>query len=128
MTNQSDFLSYDELQNAIERDSTDNNYKTAADFLLNAVNDYPTLNLKEPTDLIAALRQELKDKLTFDNLDKYSEILREERDSWRISAVNSLIEMFDFERKNNYDKSIELETIIRQLTDYYRKKHNDNGH
>ena len=59
MTSKNEFLSYDELQNAIENDGTDNNYKTAADFLLSSVTDYPTFNLKEPTELVAALRQTL---------------------------------------------------------------------
>jgi hypothetical protein len=95
MTNNSDFLSYDELQNAIENDGTDNNFKTAADFLLCAVTDYPTFNLKEPTDLVAALRQSINNTLTFDNLDNYLKSLSPNNDAWTIEAVNSLLEMFD---------------------------------
>jgi hypothetical protein len=121
MTNISDFLSYDELQNAIENDGTENNFKTAADFLLSAVTDYPTFNLKEPTDLVAALRQAINEKLTFDNLDYYLKTLSPDKDAWTIEAINSLIEMFDFERKNIFDKAIELDKIIQQLTQHYRQ-------
>lgn len=121
MTNISDFLSYDELQNAIENDGTDNNFKIAAEFLLSAITDYPTLNLKEPTDLVAALRQAINDKLTFDNLDKYLKSLSPDKDAWVMEAINSLLEMFDFERKNNFNKVIELDTIIRQLTKHYKQ-------
>ena len=121
MTNNSNFLSYDELQNAIEKDVTDNNFKTAADFLLSAVTDYPTFNLKEPTDLVAALRQLINNKLTFDNLANYLKSLSPNKDAWIIEAVTSLLEMFDFERKNTFDKSIELDTIIRKLTQHYRQ-------
>jgi hypothetical protein len=121
MTTNTDFLSFDELQNAIENDVTDNNFKTAADFLLSAVTDYPTFNLKEPTDLVAALRQSINNKLTFDNLDNYLKTLSSNKDAWIIEAVTSLLKMFDFERKNTFDKSIELDTIIRQLTKHYRQ-------
>jgi hypothetical protein len=117
----SDFLSYDELQNAIENDKTDNNFKIAANFLLNAVTDYPTFKLKEPTDLVARLRQSVNGKLTFENLDKYLNSLSLEKDAWAIEAISALVEMFDFERKNIFDKTIELETIIRQLTQHYRQ-------
>lgn len=120
MTNNSNFLSYDELENAIENDRTNNNFKTAADFLLCAVNDYPTLNLKEPTDLVSALRQSINNKLTFENVDNYLKSLSPYNDPWTMEAVTSLLEMFDFERKNNFDKTIELETIIMQLTQHYR--------
>lgn len=117
-----DFLSYDELlQNAIENDETNNNFKTAADFLLSAVTDYPTYNLKEPTDLVAALRQSINGKLTFDNLDNYLKSLRPDNDAWTIEAISSLLEMFDFERKNSFDRTIELESIIQQLTQHYRQ-------
>jgi len=121
MTNNIDLLSYDELQNAIENDGTDNNFKIAADFLLSAVTDFPTFNLKEPMDLVTALRQAINDKLTFDNLDNYLKSLSPGKDAWTMEAINSLLEMFDFERKNTFDKAIELDTIIRQLTQHYRQ-------
>ena len=121
MTSSRNFLSYDELQNAIENDLTDNNFKTAANFLLSAVTDYPTFNLKEPTDLVAALRQSINSKLTFDNLNYYLKSLSPDKDTWTIEAITSLLEMFDFERKNTFDKTIEIETVIRQLTQHYRQ-------
>jgi hypothetical protein len=115
-----DFLSYDELRNAIENDGTENNFKTAATFLLNAVSDFPTFNLKEPADLIINLRQELNDKLVFENIDNYLRAVSIENDIWTQESISSLLEMFDFERKNIYDKKIELDTIIRKLTEHYR--------
>lgn len=121
MTNNSDFLSYDELQNAIQNDETNNNFKTAADFLLNAITDYPIFNLKEPCDLVTSLRQVIKDKLIFENLEKYLKSLSCDKDVWTMETIHSLLEMFDFERKNIYDKRIELDTIIHQLTKHYRQ-------
>ena len=120
MINKNEFLSYNELRIAIENDGTENNYKTAATFLLNAVSDFPTFNLKEPADLIINLRQELNDKLVFENIDNYLRAVSIENDIWTQESISSLLEMFDFERKNIYDKKIELDTIIRKLTEHYR--------
>lgn len=120
MTNINDFLSYDELLYAIENDGTDNHYKTASDFLLSAVTDYPIFNIKEPTELVVALRQRVNNKLTYDNLYNYLISLNPDRDAWTMEAITSLLEMFDFDRKNAFDHSVELQTIIRQLTQHYR--------
>lgn len=121
-SNSLDFLTYNELFEAIENDASDNHFKTAANFLESAVTDWPTFNLKEPRDLIKELKGEIKDKLTYDNLDKYLKNLKPNNDAWKIEAVNTLLEMFDFNRQNSFDKTIELEKIIENLTLHYRKK------
>jgi hypothetical protein len=116
------FISYDELFNAIENDTTENNFKTSAEFLMSAVTDWPTLNLQEPKNLIAELKNEIKKKLNFDNIESYLKNLRATNDGWKTEAVSALLEMFDFDRKCNNDKSIELEKIVENLTQHYRKK------
>ena len=116
------FISFDELFNAIENDSTENNFKTSAAFLISAVTDWPKLNLQEPKDLIAELKLEIKEKLNFDNLKSYVEQLNPNNDAWKMEAVTALLEMFDFDRKGINDKSISLETIVDKLTHHYRHK------
>ncbi len=116
------FISFDELFNAIENDSTENNFKTSAAFLISAVTDWPKLNLQEPKDLIAELKLEIKEKLNFDNLKSYLEQLNPNNDAWKMEAVTALLEMFDFDRKGINDKSISLETIVDKLTQHYRHK------
>ena len=116
------FISFDELFNAIENDSTENNFKTSAAFLISAVTDWPKLNLQEPKDLIAELNLEIKEKLNFDNLKSYVEQLNPNNDAWKMEAVTALLEMFDFDRKGINDKSISLETIVDKLTQHYRHK------
>src|SRR6476659_4859189 len=113
-----DLISYEELFHAVENDTTDNHFKTAAQFLLQAVNDWPTTNLNEPQGLIAELKNEIKDKLTFDNIVRYSRTLRAEIDPWKMEAVSSLHEMFDFNRTNNVDRKIELEEIVIRITQH----------
>ncbi|PIV50511.1 MAG: hypothetical protein COS19_03975 [Flavobacteriaceae bacterium CG02_land_8_20_14_3_00_34_13] len=115
------FISYDELFNAIENDLTENKFKTSAEFLMSAVTDWPTLNLQEPKDLIAELKSEIKEKLTFDNLEGYLKNLKPNTDAWKMEAVTALLEMFDFDRINN-DRSIDLEIIVDKLTQHYRQK------
>ncbi|MBK7036691.1 MAG: hypothetical protein IPI31_15680 [Bacteroidetes bacterium] len=116
------FISFDELFNAIENDSTENNFKTSAAFLISAVTDWPKLNLQEPKDLIAELNLEIKEKLNFDNLKSYVEQLNPNNDAWKMEAVTALLEMFDFDRKGINDKSVSLETIVDKLTHHYRHK------
>ena len=116
------FISFDELFNAIENDSTENNFKTSAAFLISAVTDWPKLNLQEPKDLIAELKLEIKEKLNFDNLKSYVEQLNPNNDAWKMEAVTALLEMFDFDRKGINDKSVSLETIVDKLTHHYRHK------
>ena len=108
--------------NAIENDSTENNFKTSAAFLISAVTDWPKLNLQEPKDLIAELNLEIKEKLNFDNLKSYLEQLNPNNDAWKMEAVTALLEMFDFDRKGINDKSVSLETIVDKLTHHYRHK------
>lgn len=115
------FISYDELFNAIENDSTENKFKTSAELLMSAVTDWPTLNLQEPKDLIAELKSEIKEKLTFSNLESYLKNLKPNNDAWKMQAVTALLEMFDFDRIHNY-KSIDLEIIVDKLTQHYRQK------
>jgi hypothetical protein len=119
--NSYEILTDEELADAIENDMTDNNFKTAAEFLYNACNDWPTLNLSQPRDLIAELTKEINRKLTYDNLSTYNNSLNVTGDAWKGEAVSSLLEMFDFERKSVFDKRIELQAIIDKITKHYRK-------
>ena len=117
------FLSYDELQNVIENDNTNNNFKIAAEYLLEAVSDWPTYNLNEPVNLVANLKAEIKEPLTFDTLKNYKDTdYNSGVYGWKETSISSLLEMFDFERKCDFDKTIELEDIIIKLTRHYKSE------
>ena len=114
-----DIITFDELTNGIESETSDNKFKTCAEFLMTALNDWPTTDLIEPKDLLDELQTEINKPLTFDNLDSY--LKRPTfQDSWKMESLTSLCEMFDFDRNNSIDKSITLETIIIKLTNHYR--------
>ena len=120
--NKYETITFDELINVIENDKTDNNFRDAADNLLKALTDWPTQELKEPKDLILELKTEIKDSLTFDNIQKYNRTLTVTNDAWKIEALHSIIEIFDFDRNNNFDKEIQLEQLIDKITTYYKNK------
>jgi hypothetical protein len=119
-----EFISYDELQNVVDNNITDN-YKTCAEFLLSAVTDYPKFNLLEPKELIYELRKEIKGNLTFDNLDNFLKSLNSNVSGWKMETISSLLEMFDFERKCDFNRNIEMETIIKKLTEHFRHEINN---
>ena len=117
-----EMISYDELFEAIENDSTDNHFRAIGQVLIKALNDWPTMNLKEPQDLVEELRNEVKDSLTFDNLNKYSQNLSAKSDLWKMEGLASILEMFNYTRKADFKSHVELEDIITDLTKHYRKR------
>jgi hypothetical protein len=105
----------------LDNDTTNDNFKTAAVYLNNALTDWPTINLQEPADLIAELKNEIKGKLTYSNIDNYYKTLSAGDNAWKMEALCSLLELFDFERKSNFDKVVELESIIDKISTHYHK-------
>ncbi len=82
------------------------------------------MNLQEPKELIADSRKEIKGNLTYDNLTRYSKLLNPNIGGWKKEMVSSLLEMYDFSRNCRFNRNIELETIIKNLTENYRRKIN----
>lgn len=121
MMDKQDFLTREELFDAIENDKSGSHWNVAAVFLQSAITDWPTPDLEEPALFITELKEEIKGELTFDNLTTHLKYLHPSRDGWKMEAISDLLEMFDFERKSVFDKKVELETIIQQITDHYRK-------
>lgn len=118
-----DLITYDELREALELNTTEDNYAIAGDFLLDALTDWPTFNLTEPADLLATLKDEVKAPLTFDNLEAYRDSLdMENENGWKKESLTALLELFDFTRRSHYDKAIELDTILSQLTEHFREE------
>lgn len=122
VTDKYNFLSYDELFDAIENDLSDNKFKALAQLLMSAVTDWHALNLREPKNLIIELKKEINNKLTFDSIEGYLKKLKPSHHAWKMEAISALLEMFDFERKNLFDMNIELPEIIERVTQHYRQK------
>ena len=111
-------ISYNKLFDFIDNDTAENNFKINADFLYSAMTDWST-GIEDTESLLYQLKKEVDGKLTYGNLDNYLKRLNLNRDSWKAEAVSSLLEMFDFERKNLFDKNIELEIIVDKITRHY---------
>jgi hypothetical protein len=118
----SKIITLDELTDKIELETTDSKFRVCAESLLCALNDWPTMGLKEPKDLLDELTNEVGRPLTYENLNSYSNGLKitVSGNAWKMESVTSLLEMFDFERQGNFDKTVTLETVIEKLTDHYR--------
>jgi len=115
MNNQIDIISADELYDDLEQDISNNKYKTAAQFLLEAINDWPTPNVSEPKDFLPDLTDKIGSLLTVDRIEKYSKALNL-NNLWKVEATSMLVKVFD------YDKTKTLEDIILDITEYYKSK------
>ncbi len=117
-----EIITSDELTDKIESLTANNKFKTCGEFLLTAINDWPTTNLEEPKDLLDELKNEVKRPLTFDNLKIYSDGLKIDisGNAWKMESVTSLLEMFDFDRNNTFDKEVTLDKLIERLTKHFR--------
>lgn len=115
-------ITLDELTDKIALENTDSKFRVCAEFLLSALNDWPTIGLEEPKDLLAELTNEVSRPLTYENLYSYSNGLKitVSGNAWKKEALTSLLEMFDFDRQGNFAKTVTLETVIEKLTDHYR--------
>jgi hypothetical protein len=69
-------IAFDELSDKIELETTDNKFRVCAEFLLSALNDWPTMSLEEPKDLLDELTNEVSGPLSYENLNSYLNKLR----------------------------------------------------
>lgn len=102
------FLTSSELRQAEER--WPNDKQTSC--LLEAVTDWPTLNLQEPEELVAALNAELGIPLSQEALSQYADGLNE---PWKREAVYSLLRLFT-QRQAQPNQQVILESILDELT------------
>lgn len=105
-------LSSDQLNNLIET-AIDSRTKFIAENLEMAINDWPTLNLSEPQQLINELSMNISDKLTFHNIRRYRNTLCHLKDSWKIESLSSILEMFDTDEAGVKEN---LEDIINRIS------------
>ena len=104
-----------ELINLIENRVTETNSKAIAENLLEAINDWPKENISEPNELISELKNQINNKLNFENIISYLKTLNVEKDAWKIESLNSILEIFRIETHENVDVEIELEKILERI-------------
>lgn len=110
-------ITYDRLYDVVNHSIHDNHFTLAAAFLYRAMTDWPS-DVGDTQGLLHQLKKEVGNNLTYDNLDNYAKQLNLSTDAWKAEAISSLLELFDFERKNIFDKNIELETMIAKIVRY----------
>ena len=114
-------ITSEELITAVENDATESNFKSIAEKLLEAINDWPTENLTEPIELLSELKLEINAKLTFENIERFSKTLRVEKDMWKMESLTSLLKVFEIEQNENVDGEIELEALLERISNRNRK-------
>jgi hypothetical protein len=108
-------ITSEELINLIENDVTESSAKHIAENILEAINDWPTENLSEPSELISELKRQINGKLTRENIEEFVRTLNVEKDSWKIESLSYILEIFDLERSENVDGKMELEMIMERI-------------
>ena len=109
-------ITSEELINVVENDSTESNFKSVAENLLEAIRDWPKENLSDPIELISELKLEIKAKLTFENIERFSKTLKAEKDAWKMESLTSLLKVFEIEQNENDDGEIELEMLLERIS------------
>jgi len=109
-------ITTEELINLIENNTTERNLKSVAENLIEAINDWPTENLKEPSELISKLKKQVIGKLTFENINCFFKTLSVDKDAWKMESLNSILEIFRIEKNENIEAEIELEMILEKIT------------
>ena len=112
-------MTFDDLQEAIDRDTSNDKIKDLAALFLNAMNDWPTFDQERLTEFVKELKGFYGDPLRLNEIDNKNRDLMNEDDVWRMVAGSSIAEMIDmsarFEKEDNFDN------IFERLIDYYQK-------
>ncbi|MFC7773905.1 hypothetical protein [Flavobacterium sp. GCM10027622] len=113
-------ITSEELITTIENVATESNMKVVAENLLEAIRDWPTENLTEPSEFVSELKLQINSKLTFENIDNFLKTLCIEKDAWKMESLTSVLEIFDFERNGKVDKEVELEVLLERITNHIK--------
>ena len=109
-------ISADELSDAVENDKTANRFKTAAEFLIEAINDWPTQNLTEPAEFLKELHAEINSPLSFEALEQFDKTLDfKNGKTWKKEALSSLLLML-----SHFDNSKTVEEVIFEISEFYK--------
>ncbi len=114
------YITFDELVTIFDTNNSENIHRTCADFLITAITDWPTEDIIDSYEFIIELQKTVNNSLTFDNITEYLATLKPGTDAWKMESISNVLEMFDFERNHNFNKTIFLESIIEEITEHYR--------
>jgi hypothetical protein len=117
-----DLITYDELIDAVELDDVDSDIRTAANFLIDALADWPVDDFNQPVNLLLSLYEEVGAPLNYNNLSDYKDRVaasKNEDSIWKGSSVSCLLELFDVHRTGTPDKTIILNDLIFTISNHY---------
>jgi hypothetical protein len=104
-------ISAHQLYQVVEQKTSDDRSILLSELFLDAMNDWPTLNLKEPDEFIGILKNEVGPCLTLSDFKLFSRRLHLTQDAWKIESMASLFKIFDVMGNENSSQQ-ELEKIL----------------
>jgi hypothetical protein len=115
-----EILNYAELTAWVESTNDRSEFRTCAELLISAMNNWPTPAHTETAAFLEELKRETGKPLTLQNLNVYLNKLefKSEGDSWKMESVASLLDIFN---PHLSDSAITLDTILHNLTQHCRK-------
>jgi hypothetical protein len=107
-------ISSEDLENAIDNDTSENKYKKAGQSLLMAITDWPTMNLVEPVDLINELKKEIGLELIMEKIKQHQTKLNLATDAWKAESLSSVLEVY------NLDNTKVLDELVVEIAKHYK--------
>lgn len=104
-------ISANKLNQVLEQKTADKRSILISQLFLDAMNDWPTLNLKEPDEFIGKLKDEVGSSLTLNDLKLFSKRLNVVHDAWKIESLDSIIKIYEVVGNENSPQQ-ELEKIL----------------
>lgn len=116
MEKKKDSVTIDDLQKAINSDSSNGRVKEIAELFVIAMNDWPTLNQTQIREFVSELEEFYGYPITCERIDNKNQEIAIEQDIWRHESGSSIAEVIDissrFENENDFEK------IVQGLIDY----------
>ena len=116
MVEELDLASYEEIADAVDAKRLSGHWIACAEMLLEACSDWPSAEVRNPSDLLRKLENEVPGSLTYEELAKVASDPK--RDIWVMASVESVLNIF--RRENEIDQHSKLADLMLELTSIVR--------
>ena len=116
---ESEDITFDDLQEAIDGDTSNDRIKDLAELFLSAMKDWPTADQIRLAEFVKELKDYYGNPLTSNKIENKKRDLINENDIWRSAAGSSIVEMIDISAR--FEKEGDFDHIFGRLIDYCQK-------
>lgn len=114
------FITWEELQQLLEQAVDPPRLLALAEFLVEAIRNWPTYNLQEPAELVTALAHEVGNPLTHERLRQYASSLPLPEELWKVVSIGSLLHLWEQAPPPLLNRTRTLQMLLEQLTPPWR--------